>query len=50
MRWPHRHRGPQPTPNLDERFSLHPQEGEDVLRSVLSADDKESEHQEDEDS
>ncbi len=34
-------------PDLDERFSLHPLEGEDVLRRLLDEDD---ESEEDEDS
>lgn len=34
-------------PDLDERFSLHPLEGEEVLRRLLDEDD---ESEEDEDS
>ncbi len=30
-------------PDLDERFSLHPLEGEDVLRRLLDDDDENSE-------
>ena len=35
-------------PDLDERFSLHPLEGEEVLRKLL--DDEEENPSEDEDS
>ncbi len=35
-------------PDLDERFSLHPREGEEVLRKLL--DDEDEQNTEDDDS
>ena len=31
---------PPPKPDPDERFSLHPQEGEEVLRKLLGAEEE----------
>ncbi|HZU79533.1 MAG TPA: hypothetical protein VE991_06420 [Acidimicrobiales bacterium] len=39
---------PKPKPDPDERFSLHPEEGEDVLRKLLGAEEDEGKSEDDE--